>query len=362
MKRPAVHQPGGPGFKSQRSRLFYPLCICRSFYISHVADDVPSHPYNRSAFQQPMSMSGSNTDPLTVVRLLVSEIQEKRITFIAASLAYYAFISLFPLLLFLLAVASLITGDAITTVIITFAEGILTPAGQQETVEALTDQSNATGIIGIGAIFLVWSALKIFRGIDIAFSDVYGTAGPEGIVDQVRDAVITLGAIILAIIVTIVIGAVLSFFQLRALLGVVAPEWIVGLVGSVLSLSSLALALYPLYYFLPSGDVNFREALPGAIFTALGWTLFQTIFRFYAANAGNPAYGIIGGALLLATLLYFGSLILLLGVALNAILAGRIDEQAPEQKSAGLQERVKDRTQALLEEPRNERTNRDKTR
>lgn len=126
--------------------------------------------------------------------------------------------------------------------------------------------------------------------------------------------------------------------------------------------SELALALYPLYYFLPSEDVSVREALPGAIFTALGWTLFQTIFRVYAANAGNPAYGISGGALLLATLLYFGSLILLLGVALNAILAGRIDEQASEQKSTGLQERVKARTQTLLEEPQNERTNRNEIR
>ena len=300
-------------------------------------------------------------DPLTVLQLLVSEIQEQRITFIAASLAYYAFISLFPLLLFSLAVASLITGDAVTTVVISFAEGVLTPAGQQDAVEALTDRSNATGIIGIGAIFLIWSALKIFRGVDIAFSEVYRTAGPDGIVDQVRDAVITLGAIVLAISVTIVVGAVLSFFQLRALLGVVAPEWIVGLVGSILSLSSLALALYPLYYFLPSEDVSFREALPGAIFTALGWTLFQTIFRFYAANAGNPAYGIIGGALLLATLLYFGSLILLLGVALNAILAGRIDDQTPELGSDRLQARVKARTQTLLQESRNEQTNENET-
>ena len=124
--------------------------------------------------------------PLTVLQLLVSEIQEQRITFIAASLAYYAFISLFPLLLFSLAVASLITGDAVTTVVISFAEGVLTPAGQQDAVEALTDRSNATGIIGIGAIFLIWSALKIFRGVDIAFSEVYRTAGPNGIVGQVR--------------------------------------------------------------------------------------------------------------------------------------------------------------------------------
>lgn len=306
-------------------------------------------------------MGRSDSEPVTVVRLLISEIEEKRVTFIAASLAYYAFISLFPLLLFLLAVASLIRGDAVTSIVITFAEGVLTPAGQQEAVETLTDRSNATGIISIGVIFLGWSALKIFRGIDIAFSDVYGTAGPESIIDQVRDAVITLGAIALAIIVTIVVGAVLSFFHFRALLGVVAPEWVVGLVGSVLSLASLTLALYPLYYFLPSEDVGFREALPGTLFAAIGWTLFQTLFRFYAANAGNPAYGIIGGALLLATLLYFGSLILLLGVALNAILAGRIDQQAPKQESAELQARVKARTQTLLEESQSRRTSKDET-
>ena len=36
-------------------------------------------------------MDRLENDPLTVLQLLVSEIREQRITFIAASLAYYAF-------------------------------------------------------------------------------------------------------------------------------------------------------------------------------------------------------------------------------------------------------------------------------
>ncbi|MFC6963798.1 hypothetical protein ACFQJ8_19265 [Halocatena marina] len=55
----------------------------------------------------------------------------------------------------------------------------------------------------------------------------------------------------------------------------------------------------------------------------------------YAAYAGSyDAYGAIGGVLLLVTFLYFGALILLVGVVLNAALTGRLDEDDPDESDA----------------------------
>ncbi|MFC7188631.1 YihY/virulence factor BrkB family protein [Halocatena marina] len=116
---------------------------------------------------------------------------------------------------------------------------------------------------------------------------------------------------------------------------VVGTVDVIGTIGTIAQLCGLTLTLLPLYYVLPGESISVREAFPGAAFTAIGWTALQTAFRIYAAYAGSyDAYGAIGGVLLLVTFLYFGALILLVGVVLNAALTGRLDEDDPDESDA----------------------------
>ena len=314
-------------------------------------------------------MSVTDRSPVDVLRALVTEIQEKQITFIAASLAYYAFVSLIPLFLLAISIATLVGGPQLADQIIQAAGGSL-PSSVTEIIRNTLESSDAASlgsIVGLG--FLLWSAIKIFRGMDIAFSQVYGTSGPDGIVDQVTDALITVLGIVLAVIVTIVIGAVVAFIQqtsdVLSQIGLGFIEGIIGYLAGFVSIVGLALAFYPLYYFLPTADVSLREAIPGTVFAAIGWTVLQTGFRIYAAQAGSSAYGVIGAALLVLTFLYFGGMILLIGVAINAVLAGRTDggteageaddedgQRAGEtdREEEVFRRRVKERTQSIIDE------------
>ena len=323
-------------------------------------------------------MSTADRGPVGTLRALVTEIQEKRITFLAASLAYYSFVSLIPLLLLAISIATLVGGQGLADRIINAAGGSLPPSVADIITQTLTSDGAAGASIGIGLVFLLWSAIKIFRGMDIAFSQVYGTSGPDGIVDQVTNALVTLLGIVLAVIVTIVIGAVVSFIQQSAgvldQVGLGFLQGIIGYLAGFVSIVGLALAFYPLYYFLPTGDVTLREAIPGAVFAAVGWTVLQTGFRIYAAQSGGSAYGVIGAALLVLTFLYFGGMVLLIGVAINAVLADRTDGESLEsgadddeetgdgsegsEERAGetdteegvFRRRVKERTQSIIDE------------
>ena len=318
-------------------------------------------------------MSTADRGPTGVLRALVTEIQEKNITFLAASLAYYAFASLIPLLLLAISIATLVGGQQLADRIIEAAGGALPRSVADIITQTLSSSGAAGASIGIGLVFLLWSAIKIFRGMDIAFSEVYGASGPDGIVDQVTDALITLLGIVLAIIVTIVIGAVVSFVQQTS--GVLAQFGLgflqdgIGYAAGLVSIVGLAIAFYPLYYFLPADDVGFKEAIPGALFAAIGWTLLQTFFRLYAGQSGSSAYGIIGAALLILTFLYFGGMIILIGAALNAVLAGRVEsarsgatsengsETDPGSRDSSrgdsgsdLQQRITERTQTIIDD------------
>jgi YihY family inner membrane protein len=260
-----------------------------------------------------------------VVRGVVNGAQSDRITFIAAGLAYYGFVSLVPLLLLAL-VAAAVFGDAqlVGTVVNEVSSTLGSEAGTL-VEEALTGPAGRGGATVVGLVVLLWSGLRLFRGLDIAFSEVYGVPGPEGLLDQLRNAVVALGTVGLAVLATVAVGTALTEYGLGE---AIEGAGLVGVAGTVGLVVGLTAAFLPLYYFLPGTDVSVGEALPGAVFAAVGWTLLQTGFRLYAATAGSyEAYGVLGAVLLLVTFLYFGALLLLVGVVFNAVLAGRADRE-----------------------------------
>ena len=266
-------------------------------------------------------MNGYLDRAVTVTRGVVNGAQSDRITFIAASLAYYALISLLPLLLLALAAAAAF-GDAGT--VEALVDGDSGALGEQAGTlvrDGLAGAAGAGGATVLGLAVLLWSGLKLFRGLDVAFSAVYARPGPESLLDQLRNGTVALGAVVAGVAATVLVGALVA--------GIGVGESVrrfdlLGVVGTVGLVAGLVAAFLPLYYVLPGGKVAVREALPGAVFAAVGWTLLQTGFRAYAGTAGSyETYGALGGVLLLVTFLYIGALLLLLGVVLNAVLAGR---------------------------------------
>ena len=85
---------------------------------------------------------------------------------------------------------------------------------------------------------------------------------------------------------------------------------------------ALTISFLPLYYF-PSVDVeSLRTALPGAVTSAVGWTVLLAGIRFYAENDGAFAiFGVLSGLLLILTSLYAAASLLMVGYVVNATLS-----------------------------------------
>jgi membrane protein len=65
-----------------------------------------------------------------------------------------------------------------------------------------------------------------------------------------------------------------------------------------------------------------RQALPGAVFFAVGWIIATKLFQFYVARYDryNPTYLALASIIVLLTWMYLTCLLLLLGGKLNAII------------------------------------------
>ncbi len=257
---------------------------------------------------------------LAVGRETVRVIRDRRITFLAAAIAYYAFISLLPAVLLAVAVASVVGGEPLVERVLALVDEFLTPTGRDSLKAALTSARGRSTATLLGAGVLVWSALRVVRGLDMAFSQVYGTDATLSIVEQVTRATIVLLSVGVGILAMIAVGGVLA--------ALIPPGWDV--LGFGLLLAGLTAVFLPLYYYLPDAGLAVRDALPGAILAAVGWVILQWGFQVYAANATQfSLYGVLGGILLLLTWFYFAAILLLVGAAVNRALEGTGSAKSP---------------------------------
>jgi YihY family inner membrane protein len=254
-----------------------------------------------------------------VARRAVTVARDAELTFLAAAIAYYALVSLFPLLLLALSAASLFGGEALATDIVEAAGTALSPVETElirDTLAGARGRSQAT-VIGLG--LLLWSGLKLFRGLDVAFAHLYGTDVSKSFLDTVRDSLVVLLGVAAGVVATAAVSAVVAL-----------PE-VFGSAAGVLGNAALAVVLtvlfLPLYYFFPDRDIGVEEALPGAAVAAVCWAVLGAAFGVYADSAASfELYGVVGAVLLLVTWFYVGAIVLLGGATVNVVLGGHAAE------------------------------------
>lgn len=252
-------------------------------------------------------------DTVSLARAIVDEIRTKNVPFMAGSIAYSAFVSLLPLLLLLLLVASALGGQLLANYVVGVAGAYLSPSGQSLLTGAIERAAQRTELSIIGGVVLVWGVLKVFRGLDMAFSALYETRRDNDFLNQIRDGVIVMTAMGVALLAVVVAGTVFAAFLRLPFTRVWSP---------LLLIVGLIVAFLPIYYVFPDADVSVREVLPGAVVAAVGWALLEVVFGIYVEYSSTAElYGVIGGVILLVTWLYFGALVLLVGAVTNVVRA-----------------------------------------
>lgn len=234
----------------------------------------------------------------------------------AASLAYFAVISLVPLLLLVVIALSALRGQQLGLDIATYAAGVISPRSSGVLVQVVTDAADRESATLLGLFVLLWGTLLLFRALDDAFGQVYGEGQGSLFLGDLANALLVFGVVVGAIVAMIGVGAGLSIVLLDQVWNLLAPLVLVAV---------LTIVFLPMFALFPDADVSLAEALPGTVFTAAGWTLLQLAFGFYTRTTGaGELYGVAGAFLLLLTWLYVGSLVVLVGAVLNAVLAGRV--------------------------------------
>lgn len=254
-----------------------------------------------------------------VGRAAIAVARENGIVLVAAGVAFYLFNSLLPLLVFL--IIGITTFGWLEHVLLVLAPAIGSDAESLLSVmETVIGEGTGRGRAAlIAAGILTWSSFTMFQSVNRAFGHVYGVQAERSMIEATRDTCLILLTVIFAVSLLLVVHVGLTN--------------LIGETGAiVVSIPLLGVALFgvflPMFYLFPPSGVTVREVLPGAILTAISWTVCALGFRLYLRVSDSvQLYGIAGGVMLLLTWLYIGSLALLGGVVLNAVLAGRVEAE-----------------------------------
>ncbi|XVH31427.1 YihY/virulence factor BrkB family protein [Haloferacaceae archaeon DSL9] len=258
------------------------------------------------------------SSPLRVGRAVADEFGEKNVAFMAGSIAYNAFISLVPLLVLLFFAVSVVGSGELESRLTSLTMTHLTPGAGEALEDTLAGAEDGAGLSIIGFVALLWGTLKIFRGLDTAFAEIYETTRSVSFLSQIRDSVVVFVA--LSIAITAIVGASVVFAAFESRFEAVPG---LGLVNPLLLVVGLSLAFFPLYYVFPDVDTTVRTVVPGVLFAAVGWAILQGLFQIYISlTSASDTYGALAGVILVITWLYFSGLVLLLGGVVNAVVGG----------------------------------------
>lgn len=251
----------------------------------------------------------------------------------AASIAYYALLSLFPLMLlglFILGEMTTDTADRDAVVRFVFRYfprqfGFI--SGQ---LDAYQSQPVRFGFWGVVA--LIWGALGVFNAVTAAVNHAWAVEKRRSFLKHRLVGLLMLVSAGLLMVLGLVIASLVRLAETRLGEAMVRSPWIDNLSGafaSYLATALLTACVALVFYFIPNTTVRFRDVWPGAILVGVLWRIALSLFSWYAADLAtwNVIHGSIAAVVVFLLWIYVSAVILLYGVEMTASYA-RLQEAA----------------------------------
>ncbi|WP_080876043.1 YihY/virulence factor BrkB family protein [Oceanobacillus timonensis] len=263
---------------------------------------------------------------------------ENNTTLLAAALAYYFLLAVFPLLIVGFAIIpyfNISPDDAVSFL------GSIMPQELASTFEDniinLVDTTRG-GLLTVGILGTIWSASNGINAFIKVSNQAFEVEETRSFLKARGIAILlTIGLLLAAIssIILLVFGDMIINF-LISFVGISTGT------GAILQISRVimvivivTLILLGLYRFAPNKRLPFRHILPGTLTASILWLVSSFAFSIYVSNFGNysATYGSLGGIIVLMIWFFLTGIILLVGALLNSMYhQKKVDESGEAKK------------------------------
>jgi membrane protein len=277
---------------------------------------------------------------LEILRSAFYRFGEKHGSEAAASLAYYAFFSIFPMLLVFIVVGSFFVDRAVVQAqLLHLLHGIL-PGVEDVVIANIEGVLELRGAVTLLALIsLIWSATSVFnilaKNINRAFPDA---KEPDFFKGRMLGFFMFLA---LCLLMVLSFGAS-TISGLMPVINVpfndkVLHETFIWQVGAFLVPVGLNMLMFwALYQWVPMVDVNHKAAFLGGLVAGVVWELLNNAFTWYLSSGLSRyrlVYGSVGTIVALLFWIYLTSMIVLIGAHLTASIHHSIIERLDDEQN-----------------------------
>ena len=252
---------------------------------------------------------------------------------LAAMIAYFALLSLVPLVFLALALLGLFGRADESTYLVRELNTVLPSASIERIVEVVNNiRENAATLGLIGGVFLLWTSLSLFSVLESAFNIVYGRPN-RSFLHGKGLAVIVMLALLITLFVGLVIGTVGYRLLRDAAPGVSDNQWAGYFLSLVFSTTAVFVFLMASYQLLTNEALTRRDVLPGAVLASvLLQVSFQALPLYVALSQREEVLTLraLGAPVILLIWLYVMANAIIFGAEVNYWLMRRrtVDEEA----------------------------------
>lgn len=245
-------------------------------------------------------------------------------SFLAASISYYALLSLFPLILLALTLAAYYYGtEKGLQEIIAYTKTFFPQFSNfiAANLRAATAARRSLSVVGLAG--LLWAGTAIFDAIEFSLNKVWQVQTPRHFVVAKLLSLAFAVALVLSLMsltfISTFLDAFLSYFSS---LTVRLPYYYTTTLATVFMVGLNFLLFLFLYTVVPNKKFKLKENFYGAALAALLWESLKRLFSFYIAKVARYQfiYGSLGAAIGLLFWLYLSALVLILGAEVNAVI------------------------------------------
>jgi membrane protein len=252
---------------------------------------------------------------------------------LAASLAFYTLLSLAPLIVITVAIAGLALGPEAAKGQIAGELGAIVGSDAAKGVETVVANAKApaSGTLAtvLGVLALCVGATGVFGELQYSLNRIWEVkAKPgRGIWGEVKDRffsfTMVLGVAFL-LLVSLVLSAALSAIGRSFANALPGGELVWQVVNFVFSFALITGLFALIYKVVPDAEIRWPDVWPGALVTALLFTLGKSLLGIYLGKASvGSAYGAAGSLVVLVVWVYYSAQILFLGAEFTQVYARR---------------------------------------
>jgi membrane protein len=252
-------------------------------------------------------------------RSLFQKFFADRGTHLAAMIAYFALLSLVPMLLLALALLGFAHQQSEGSSLVHALHHIFPSTSVTSIDKAVNSiRRNAAALGIIGGVVLLWSSLSLFSVLESAFNIVYGRPNRSFLRGKALAFVLLVSSLI-TLVASLLAGSLSGYVLKRYAGNFLGNTYVAWTLAFLVELAGLLLFLVTVYYVLTNVRLSLRDVLPGAVTAAVILAATFQVLGVYLNLVSHDLRVLqaLGGPVILLFWLYVMANVIVFGAEVN---------------------------------------------